>query len=402
MTKSQKLLQISTCLKSLPTKSRVEYMQTVSYAQRVLRSISSQRKVCMPRSKTKLPSLSISNIPGGMRPSAAGTLIEHKSTGKYREKEARQSGCSNDKNFILLDLFDSEDPRERDFLKTTLHRIYGKFLVLRAYIRKQINNVLLPLHKAKSLSVYHPQLAYCVVQFLEKDPSLTHPVVRALLKYWPKTHSPKEVMFLNEMEEILDVIEPAEFQKIMDPLFKQLAKCVSSPHFQVAERALYYWNNEYIMSLISDNATHILPLMFPSLYRNTKSHWNKTIHGLVYNALKLFMEMNQKLFDECTQQERERLQQREEIWQRLEARAAANPAPRAPDPALSPAGDEPDLSYQNIQLETQEVRKQGYNANKPLLRKKSDIPTDSSTVKALIEHKRADPYLPTPPDVNQC
>ena len=41
----------------------------------------------------------------------------------------------------LLDLFDSEDPRERDFLKTTLHRIYGKFLGLRAYIRKHINNI---------------------------------------------------------------------------------------------------------------------------------------------------------------------------------------------------------------------------------------------------------------------
>ena len=27
----------------------------------------------------------------------------------------------------------------------------------------------------------------------------------------------------------------------------------------------------------------------------------RTIHGLIYNALKLFMEMNQKLFDECTQ-----------------------------------------------------------------------------------------------------
>jgi serine/threonine-protein phosphatase 2A regulatory subunit B' len=48
-----------------------------------------------------------------------------------------------DHKFILqlLELFDSEDPRERDFLKTTLHRIYGKFLGLRAYIRKQINNV---------------------------------------------------------------------------------------------------------------------------------------------------------------------------------------------------------------------------------------------------------------------
>ncbi|KAL0602199.1 Serine/threonine-protein phosphatase 2A 56 kDa regulatory subunit gamma isoform [Plecturocebus cupreus] len=58
-------------------------------------------------------------------------------------------------------------------------------------------------------------------------------VVMALLKYWPKTHSPKEVMFLNELEEILDVIEPSEFVKIMEPLFRQLAKCVSSPHFQV-------------------------------------------------------------------------------------------------------------------------------------------------------------------------
>ncbi|XP_052744207.1 serine/threonine-protein phosphatase 2A 56 kDa regulatory subunit gamma isoform isoform X1 [Bicyclus anynana] len=359
-----------------------------------------------------------------------------------------------DQKFVLqlLELFDTEDPRERDFLKTTLHRIYGKFLVLRAYIRKQINNVfykfiyetehhngiaelleilgsiingfalplkeehklfllkvLLPLHKAKSLSVYHPQLAYCVVQFLEKDPSLTQPVIRALLKYWPKTHSPKEVMFLNEMEEILDVIEPAEFQKIMDPLFRQLAQCVSSPHFQVAERALYYWNNEYIMSLISDNATHILPIMFPSLYCNTKTHWNKTIHGLVYNALKLFMEMNQKLFDECTQlykqekqKEWERLLQREEIWQKLEARAAANPASRT---VLRPSEKLPELSPNDMTLprldsETIEARKQSYNASKPLLRKKSELPADTSTVKALIEHKRADPYLATPPDAD--
>jgi serine/threonine-protein phosphatase 2A regulatory subunit B' len=122
-----------------------------------------------------------------------------------------------------LDLFDSEDPRERDFLKTTLHRIYGKFLNLRAYIRRSINNVffkfiyederhngiaelleilgsiingfalplkdehkmflirvLMPLHKAKSLILYHPQLAYCVVQFLEKDPSLTEEVISSI------------------------------------------------------------------------------------------------------------------------------------------------------------------------------------------------------------------------------
>lgn len=193
----------------------------------------------------------------------------------------------------------------------------------------------------------------------------------ALLKYWPKTHSPKEVMFLNELEEILDVIEPSEFVKVMEPLFRQLAKCVSSPHFQVAERALYYWNNEYIMSLISDNAARILPIMFPALYRNSKSHWNKTIHGLIYNALKLFMEMNQKLFDDCTQQfraeknkEKMKLKEREEAWIKIENLAKSNP-----------------------QMQRDQRK------DRPLIRRKSDLPQDSYTTKALESHRRADDML---------
>ena len=43
-----------------------------------------------------------------------------------------------------------------------------------------------------------------------------------------------QVMFLGEIEEILDVIDPTQFQKVMEPLFKTIARCVSSPHFQVS------------------------------------------------------------------------------------------------------------------------------------------------------------------------
>uniref|UniRef100_A0AAR2JVR6 Serine/threonine protein phosphatase 2A regulatory subunit n=1 Tax=Pygocentrus nattereri TaxID=42514 RepID=A0AAR2JVR6_PYGNA len=255
-----------------------------------------------------------------------------------------------DQKFVLqlLELFDSEDPRERDCLKTVLHRIYGKFLGLRAFIRKQINNiflgiingfalplkaehkqflvkVLLPLHSARSLSLFHAQLAYCIVQFLEKDPTLTEPVIRGLLKFWPKTCSQKEVMFLGELEEILDVIEPTQFVKIQEPLFKQISRCVSSPHFQVAERALYYWNNEYIMSLIEENSSVILPIMFASLYRISKEHWNPAISALIYNVLKAFMEMNSALFDDLAatyksdrQREKKKEKEREDLWRKLE------------------------------------------------------------------------------------
>lgn len=364
-----------------------------------------------------------------------------------------------DQSFViqLLELFDSEDPRERDFLKTILHRIYGKFLGLRAYIRKQMSNifyrfifetekhngvaelleilgsiingfalplkeehkqflmhVLVPLHKVKSLGVYHPQLAYCIVQFLEKDPPLTKPVVEGLLKYWPKVHSPKEVMFLNELEEMLDVIEPGEFQKIMVPVFRQLAKCVSSPHFQVAERALYFWNNDWIINLISENANVLVPLVFPALYQS-KEHWNKTIHGHIYNALKLFMEMNQHLFDECTQNyktnrqlDKDKLKQREEKWNRVLKMAQANPSYKLYASTLSTslddlqsltgataAGDDAaagDIDMEKLKAEATEVQKK-ISKEKPLLRRKSELPHDTSTLRALENHKRPDPFL---------
>lgn len=82
-------------------------------------------------------------------------------------------------------------------------------------------------------------------------------------------------MFLNEIEEILDIVDPQEFSKIQIPLFRQMARCISSLHFQVAERALHLWNNEYIVNLMAENVDTILPIVFPSLYRNSKSHWNR-------------------------------------------------------------------------------------------------------------------------------
>ncbi|KAK4696113.1 serine/threonine-protein phosphatase 2A regulatory subunit B', partial [Lecanoromycetidae sp. Uapishka_2] len=135
------------------------------------------------------------------------------------------------------------------------------------------------------------------------DPEEDEPVLEVA---WPHIQVvTKEVMFLNEVEDIFEVMDPGEFAKVQEPLFNQLAKSVASPHFQVAERALYFWNNEYFCNLISDNVEVILPIMFQPLYENSKGHWNRTIHGMVYNAMKLFMEINPQLFDECSDHYRE-------------------------------------------------------------------------------------------------
>jgi len=40
-------------------------------------------------------------------------------------------------------------------------------------------------------------------------------------------------MFLGELEEVLELTDMAEFQKCMVPLFRKIASCLNSSHFQV-------------------------------------------------------------------------------------------------------------------------------------------------------------------------
>lgn len=143
---------------------------------------------------------------------------------------------------------------DNEILPSNCSIINGFALPLKVEHKQFLVKVLLPLHKVKCLSLYHAQLAYCVVQFLEKDPSLTEEVIRGLLKYWPKTCSQKEVMFLGEIEEILDVTEPAQFVKIQEPLFKQISRCVSSPHFQVFKATSCYLYLDHLVN----NECHVV------------------------------------------------------------------------------------------------------------------------------------------------
>lgn len=199
-------------------------------------------------------------------------------------------------NFIscFLELFDSEDPRERDYLKTILHRIYGKFMAIRPVIKHQIMNVLLkvvytyniethngltelleilssitsglttpmkpehvtffkkvlvPLHKVKTLATYNTQLQLCTKNYLEKSNQLHIPLILGLLKYWPITCPSKEVIFIQEIEEVLELMSAQADQKFSQygpMLLRRLLLTSQGMHYQAAERALLLLNSETV------------------------------------------------------------------------------------------------------------------------------------------------------------
>lgn len=277
----------------------------------------------------------------------------------------------------LVELFDSEDPRERDYLKTILHRIYGKFMSHRSFIRRAISNVfyrfvyeterhngigelleilgsiingfaiplkkehlqflvraLIPLHKPKCVGLYHQQLSYCIIQYVEKDADTATPILNGFFKCWPWSCSGKQVLFLNELEEILELLGADQLAQISKTLFTNLARCLDSDHFQVVERALFLWNNEHLVNsgcLSRLNAQTVLPIIYGPLYKNSSGHWNATVEGLAQNVLKMYMEYDLVLYDKCTtayfKEEEEAKTKIEAIadrWSAIEEMAATN------------------------------------------------------------------------------
>lgn len=186
----------------------------------------------------------------------------------------------------LLALFRSEDPRERDRLKTVYHQLYAKLTCERAFMRRSmaaaflrfvyeasaaerhcgaaelleicgsiingfavplkeehrvfLARVLLPMHRTRWVHTYHRQLAYCVLQFVHKEPGLADAVVTDILRHWPVTNCQKEVLLIEELEEILEVLEPKQFQKLAVPICSRIARCVSSYSSQVRFSSFFF------------------------------------------------------------------------------------------------------------------------------------------------------------------
>jgi len=254
----------------------------------------------------------------------------------------------------LIELFESEDMRERDYLKTILHRIYGRFMPLRQPIRKAIchvcyryiydqktfngiaefldifssiihgfalpiktehqdflKNVLIPLHKAKELEMFQQHLAECVIQFIYKDYRMGPIVINGLLKFWPVMIPLKETLFLDELQDAIgEMMNATDFemetlQPLIIPIFTRIAKCIESLNYTVGERALTMWNSDFIRWLCSELREIIFPIIAPALLRNVKNHWSENVQSLSEDVIDVFKDQDALLWEQTEKKWRE-------------------------------------------------------------------------------------------------
>ena len=242
------------------------------FAHNIFRSIASKRRLYDPDRDEDVPEITWPHM-----------RLVYMLFIKVLESEDFQASIAKkfiDHNFVgqVIDSFASEDHREREILRTTLHRLYAKFISLRAFLRKEIgfrlqqiiyennyfpgitellevvgsisngltapikqehieflHHILIPLHALPKIEYFHPQLVYCISQYLLKDERLIKEVMHKFFKKWPKIATKKEQLFLDELEEFLDLIHPAQFLQIYEMTFRQMAKCIKNPNSLVRQ-----------------------------------------------------------------------------------------------------------------------------------------------------------------------
>jgi serine/threonine-protein phosphatase 2A regulatory subunit B' len=134
---------------------------------------------------------------------------------------------------------------ERDYLKTIVHRLYSRFMMLRSQLRKIIvknlivglyddqqygqtelleilksiidgfqlplkqehrqifEQGLIPLHSSQYMRHYHNQLTKAIIAYIQKDETVADLLFLGCLKFWPKVDPFKETIFLKEIEIVL-------------------------------------------------------------------------------------------------------------------------------------------------------------------------------------------------------
>ena len=128
-------------------------------------------------------------------------------------------------------------------------------------------------------------------------------LIVGLLKFWPITCPAKEVLFITELEEILEIIgveAEKNFGLYGCKLLSRLVKTAQNMHYQAAERSLMLLNNEAIHKMVKQNMKTAFPIVVKGLAnanRGPNAHWNPSVNTLTLTVVRQYMEMNRDLFE---------------------------------------------------------------------------------------------------------
>ena len=126
----------------------------------------------------------------------------------------------------------------------------------------------------------------------------------ALLRYWPTGNTGKELLFLNELEDLFEPLQPNHVRGYVNPLGRRLARCIASSCSQIVERVMYLWNSPSFTLLFirnKQNAAVLAPLVYDALRHRSEDTSNVSLRQMAIHVIGILMDSNMELAEKLAE-----------------------------------------------------------------------------------------------------
>jgi serine/threonine-protein phosphatase 2A regulatory subunit B' len=195
----------------------------------------------------------------------------------------------------------------------------------------QFDRVLLPLHLGFRSPRYFGALTRCTMLMARKDPIIGNNLIHFLITHWPLTLDHKAELFIKEISRILEISITDCIKTHICELLGCIAISIESPCTMLAEKAVSFIQDEAIQQMISDDPLRLFKVIFPSLFRVAKNHWEPKVQLKALHTMNAMMVIDPNAFAKTAAEFREESMLQKErnsahktLWTAVAERAATN------------------------------------------------------------------------------
>lgn len=156
---------------------------------------------------------------------------------------------------------------------------------------------ILPLLKNPYLLLFSKQMGEILDIFSDEDRRLSTIIVRALLRYWPRSKSAKQSTFMLWITRHATKMPSRDFVQNISKIFAANAACIDSPLHSITESALPIWSSLALEPLIKMHCATIFPIVVPAIMSASKTQHEEQ-RGIVNHIARVMNTHNPKLYRE--------------------------------------------------------------------------------------------------------
>lgn len=156
---------------------------------------------------------------------------------------------------------------------------------------------ILPLVKNPYLLLFSKQMGEILDIFSDEDRRLCTIIVKSLLRYWPRSRSAKQSIFMIWITRHAAKMSSRDFVQNISKIFGANAACIDSPLPSVTESSLLIWSSLPLEPLIKMHCATIFPIVVPAIMSASKTQHEEQ-RSIVNHIARVMNTHNPKLYRE--------------------------------------------------------------------------------------------------------